>query len=155
LRLIRRAQGKTCTFAADDNDLVELYAALTSRQARGTRGEPPAWLAQTMGELRADWNSSTTVGSIARRAGVHPVYLARCVRRWYNVGVAEELRRVRMQRAAVAVADISTTVSGIAHEYGFSDEPHLCRQFEHDLGLTPGRYRKLVRSLDYTWRGRT
>jgi AraC family transcriptional regulator len=155
LRLIRRANGATCTFAADDDDLVDLCAALTARKAIPVCGDPPAWLAQVICELRCSWHPDVTVAAIAQRAGVHPVYLARCVRRWYGVGLAEELRRLRLQSASIALADAARTISDVAHAQGFSDEPHLCRDFERGFGMTPGRYRKLVRSLDYRWRAST
>jgi AraC-like DNA-binding protein len=44
-------------------------------------------------------------------------------------------------------------VSTVAHSRGFADEPHLCRDFLRSVGTTPGRYRTLVRDLDYQ-RGR-
>jgi AraC family transcriptional regulator len=143
----------TCTFPEDDADLVDLIAALTARRATPVHGTPPAWLSQTMAELRASWNAERTVTSVAQRAGVHPVYLARCVRRWYQTGLGEELRRLRLQAASAAVSEATRTVSDVAHDHGFSDEPHFCRQFAQSIGMTPGRYRRLIRSLDYTWRG--
>jgi AraC family transcriptional regulator len=151
LRLIGRANGSTCTFAADDDDLVELCAALTAREAACARPQPPRWLAQIMSEVRHEWRSDLCVAAIAQRAGVHPVYLARCVRRWYDVGLAEELRRLRLHAASRALADGARTISDVAHAHGFSDEPHFCRDFQNGFGMTPGRYRRLVRSLDYRW----
>lgn len=151
LRLIARSGGATSTIAADDDDLVELCAALTSRETARARSQAPAWLAQVMKEVRNEWRPDVTVASIAQRAGVHPVYLARCVRRWYDVGLAEELRRLRLHAASRALADGARTISDVAHAHGFSDEPHLCRDFQRSFGMSPGRYRKLVRRLDYRW----
>jgi AraC-like DNA-binding protein len=42
-----------------------------------------------------------------------------------------------------------STVSNVAHELGYADEPHLCREFKGALGLTPGRYRALLGKLLY------
>ena len=154
LNLVRRSQGGAGTFAADDPDMLDLLAGMTARRAAATRGSPPAWLTQVMEELRKQWHPGMSVCDVARRAGVHPVYLARCVRRWFGIGVAEELRRLRMQSAAAALATTGDTVCCIAHAHGFADEAHLCREFRCAAGTTPGRYRSLVGSLDYTWRGR-
>jgi AraC-like DNA-binding protein len=82
------------------------------------------------------------------------VYLARSVRRWYGTGVGEELRRLRIRSAAGAIAESGATVSTVAHAHGFADEAHLCRAFRRALGVTPGRYRALVRDLGHHWRGR-
>jgi AraC-like DNA-binding protein len=152
LRLISRSRGARCTFRSDDDDLVELCAALTARRAQQALGLPPAWLREVMVEIRENWRANLTVSTIAQRAGVHPVYLARCVRRWYNVGLSEELRRLRVRAAFTQLGGASRTVSDVAHSLGYSDEPHLCRDFERHFGMTPGRYRRLVQSLDYRWR---
>ncbi|HEY7567149.1 MAG TPA: AraC family transcriptional regulator [Gemmatimonadaceae bacterium] len=154
LSLVMRSQSGTCSFAADDPDMLDLLAGMTARRAPATRGSPPAWLTQVMEELRKQWHPGMSVRDVARRAGVHPVYLARCVRRWFGTGVAEELRRLRLQAAAAALATSEDTVCSIAHAHGFADEAHLCRELRCAAGTTPGRYRSLVGSLDYTWRGR-
>lgn len=154
LRLVYRANSSGVrAFDADDPDLLDLLAAFTARPAPATRGRPPAWLEETMLELRASWHPGLSVADVAGRAGVHPVYLARSVRRWFGTGVGEELRRLRIRSAAGAIAETSATVSHVAHAGGFADEPHLCREFRRAVGITPGRYRALVGDLGYTWGG--
>jgi len=153
LRLVRRATGARSSFPADDPDLLDLLAAVSARPAAPPRGCPPRWLVETMEDLRGGVRPGGSVAAVARRVGVHPVYLARCVRRWYGTSVGDELRRLRLQAAASVIAEPRGTLSQVAHEGGFSDEPHLCRDFRRVAGMTPGRFRRLVRNLDYTWRG--
>lgn len=147
LRLVVRAGGGPASYAADDADLLDLLAAVTARPATAARGTPPAWLADVVRDLRDSWTPATTVADVARRAGVHPVYLARCVRRWYGTGVAEELRRLRLRSAVAATLERRRTLAEIAHAHGYADEPHLCRDLRRATGLTPGRYRALVDAL--------
>ena len=154
LRLVRRASDGASSFAVDDPDFLDLLAAFTARPASLASGRPPAWLAETMEDLRASWHPALSVADVARRAGVHPVYLARCVRRWFGTGVADEMRRLRIRSAAAAIAENRETVSRVAHAGGFADEPHLCREFRRTVGIPPGRYRTLVEELDYHQRGR-
>jgi AraC family transcriptional regulator len=153
LRLVHRAKAGMLAFDNDDPDVLDLLAAFTARPAPPTHGEPPAWLKATMLELRSSWRPGLSVADVARSAGVHPVYLARCTRRWFGTGVGEEIRRARIRSAAAAIADSDTTVSRIAHGGGFADEPHLCREFRRTVGVTPRHYRNLVRELRYAWRG--
>jgi AraC family transcriptional regulator len=171
LRLVRRGRAGAAAFAADDPDLLDLLAAFTARPAPPPRGRPPAWLAGTMAELRAAWHPRLGVADVARRAGVHPVYLARCVRRWYGTGVGEELRRLRLRAAVVATVEAfggrgtraggtsdggthaGGTLSGVAHALGFADESHYCRAVRRATGMPPGALRALVASLDYQGRG--
>jgi AraC family transcriptional regulator len=147
LRLAARITGASSEVAPDDPDVVDLVALLTARRVRTTR--PPEWLIRTMESLREQWHPSLTVADVASQAGVHPVYLARCVRRWYGVGVAEELRRIRLSASAEALAGGRETVARVAHTHAFADEPHLCREFSRSTGMTPGRFRRLANRLDY------
>jgi AraC family transcriptional regulator len=147
LRLAARMTGARFEVAADDPDVVDVVALLTARPARPTC--PPEWLVRTMESMRAEWHPALTVADVARKAGVHPVYLARCVRRWYGVGVGEELRRIRLSATAETLAAGHETVARVAHTHAFADEPHLCREFSRSTGMTPGRFRRLVNQLDF------
>lgn len=149
LRLVGRGSRGITGFASDDPDVLDLLAVFTARPAADPRGSPPAWLGQTLAELRESWHPGVNVSDVARRAGVHPVYLARALRRWFGTGVAEELRRLRFRSAAEAVSAGRNTISCIAHSFGYADEAHLCREFRRAVGTTPGRYRALLRGLAF------
>lgn len=147
LRLVKRAKTHRIDVTRDDADLVDLLAVFTARKVAADQGTPPRWLSETIDAMRAEWKPGTTVADISRKANVHPVYLARCVRRWYGHGIAEELRRVRLTAASAAIADGKQTISVVAHATGFSDEAHLCREFSRTTGVAPGAYRSLLQSL--------
>ena len=148
LLLIRRAKEHCVkSFSAFDPDVTDLLSAFTARATTRDSGEPPAWLRQTMMELRDTWHPEIIVSDVARSAGVHPVYLARCVRRWYGTSIGDELRRLRFASAVARLAGDSSTVSSIAHGNGYSDEPHLCRTARQTLGMTPRQLRSLVASV--------
>ena len=152
LKLVRRAERSTDRFEATDHDVVDLLAAFTARRAGPAHGTPPGWLGAIMEEVRDGWHPALTAGSLARRAGVHPVYLARCVRRWFSTSIGTELRRQRLRAAASGIADGRHTISNVAQDCGFADEPHLNRDFRGVTGMTPGRFRTLVRRREYNWR---
>jgi AraC family transcriptional regulator len=152
LKLVRRAERSTDRFETTDPDLLDLLAAFTARRAGPAHGVPPGWLNAIMQEVREGWHPTLTASSLARRAGVHPVYLARCVRRWFATSIGAELRRQRLRVAASGIADGRRTISTVAQDCGFADEPHLNRAFRGVTGMTPGRFRTLVRKRDYTWR---
>jgi AraC family transcriptional regulator len=144
LRLISRAERGESTFDSDDDDITDLFAAFTARSADPPAGNPPRWLRDAFELARDGWHAGLTVRDVAASAGVHPVYLARCMRRWYGTTTAEELRRARLSRAVGLLTRPATTVSVAAHDVGFSDEPHLCREFSRATGVTPGRFRGLA-----------
>jgi AraC family transcriptional regulator len=155
VRLVGRARGASTIVADDDPDLIDLLVRFTARPAPVAHGTPPAWIADVVSRLRAEWRPSIRVADLAREAGVHPVYLARAIRRWYGTGVAEELRRARLRAAVATITRARDPIAKIAHEHGFADEAHLCRSIRASVGLSPGRYRSLLERLSFQWRGRT
>jgi AraC family transcriptional regulator len=146
LRIVNRGNVGERSFATDDVDVVDLVAAISSRPD-APAGAPPQWLAATVRELREGWTAGLTVAGVARRARVHPVYLARCIRRWYGIAAAALLRDARLRHAADALVDGHSTVSSVAHGTGFSDEAHLCRSFVEAAGCTPARFRSMARAF--------
>lgn len=112
----------------------------------GGAKSPPNWLRLVMEEITAaTWIGELRVSELARRAGVHPVYLARAVRRWYGTSVGSVIRNRRLLDAANLLSrDREATISQIAHRSGYSDEAHFCRSFGASTGITPGRFRRLM-----------
>ncbi len=152
LRLVQhaRTQCATADFPLDHPDVLELLALFTARATREVRGQPPQWLDDTITRLADEWRPGLRVGDVAQRAGVHPVYLARCVRRWYGVGLGQLMRRLQVRHAIARCMDADDPIASAAHAAGFADESHFNRAMRDVTGMPPGRYRRLVRSLACT-----
>jgi AraC family transcriptional regulator len=151
LRIVARGRTGQRRFAADDDDVVELLASLSARRADSPPPScaAPRWLRDAAAHLEEGWRPGLSVRDVARAAGVHPVYLARCLRRWFGVGGADLMRRARLKYAARAIADTSQTMARVAHATGFADEAHLCREFSKATGFTPARFRRLGHEIDH------
>lgn len=147
LRLVSRGLGGHRQFAGEDDDIVDLLAAVSARLCVPHRAGGPRWLASVVQQARDDWQPGLTVGDLARAAGVHPVYVARCVRRWYGIGAADLLRESRLRHATRAIADGDRRIATVAHDAGYADESHLCREFGKAAGMPPARYRRLARAF--------
>ena len=52
---------------------------------------------------------------------------------------------VRMRQAALLLAEPNVTLREVAFNSGFSDAPHLVREFNRVVGLTPQNYRMMYR----------
>ncbi len=147
LRLVAQASTGATSFASDHADVIDLLAMITARRAREARGTPPRWLADAVDELHDTWRAGTRVSDVASRIGVHPVYLARCVRRWYGHGVSDELRFLRQRAAIDAMVGGHSTLSTIAHAVGYADESHLNRELSTLSGEPPARLRRGLGNL--------
>ncbi|HVZ48464.1 MAG TPA: helix-turn-helix domain-containing protein, partial [Gemmatimonadaceae bacterium] len=123
LRIAERGARGERAFAVDDDDVTDLIAALSARAAPLAAGATPAWLVDAVRSIDEGWRPGLTVRDVACAARVHPVYLARCVRRWHGVSAGDLVRRARLRHAAREVAARRVTVSAIAHALGYADEP--------------------------------
>lgn len=143
LRLVRRGVAGERRFDVDDDDVVALVAAISAREA-AQRGAPPGWLRSVVERLEQDESVPRTTAEVARQARVHPVYLARCLSRWYGESTRAMLQARRLRDAAETLTQGSPTVSVVAQRAGYADEPHLHRTFGRELGLTPRAFRELA-----------
>ncbi len=108
-------------------------------------GRSPPWLMRVQERIHSGGGNTGGVRELSNEAGNHPVYLARAFRRHLGAAPTEYVRRSRVTEAAYRLAATSDPLSRIALDHGFADQPHFCRSFKAELGLSPGRYRRLAR----------
>lgn len=100
---------------------------------------PPVWgecVVAALGEEAA----STEI--VAQRLSLHPAWLARAYRAWRGEGMAETVRRKRVERAAIALRASTDALADVAVAAGFCDQSHMNRAFRAVLGRTPLEVRR-------------
>lgn len=122
-----------------------LLDAVEAGLDRGLSPSPPRWLEQVRQRLDGEFVGGRSVRSLAQDAGVHPVSLTRAFRRHYRCSVTSYRKRLRVRSAADALATTTVPLSWVAHESGFADQCHLSRVFKSEMGVSPGRFRSLMR----------
>lgn len=140
-------------FACNDEDsavtieglTLEILAACTGSNAKACAAPHPRWLAEARDLLDARFREPLTLRSIARGAGVHPVYFAAAFRRFYHRSVGEYLRWRRLEYVRGKLLDPELSLAEIALDAGFADQSHLTRNFKRLTGRTPGEYRTFLR----------
>lgn len=105
----------------------------------------PAWLTSALEHVRDEFRAPPSARELARRAGVHPVHLARVVRRDTGHSLAGIVRLRRIEHA-IGLLGSDEPLSSIALDCGFADQPHFTRAFRQVTGMCPGTMRRLLRS---------
>ncbi len=72
--------------------------------------------------------------------------LERRFRKAFRRGVSEEIRRVRMERAAALLSGTEMPIAQVASNSGFSEAKHLSTVFRRESGLTPTEFRNMSRA---------
>lgn len=127
-------------FGAQESIVLELLAAVDETAvAPGS----PQWLKDVLDRVRDEFQSPPSTSELARSAGVHPVHLARVIRRETGRTLAELVRQRRVEHA-VGLLTSDRSLASIATRAGFSDQAHFTRCFRTITGFTPGEMRRLL-----------
>jgi AraC family transcriptional regulator len=122
---------------------LELIAIADRSPAR--RVTSPPWLPEVVERLRDEFRSEIGLTTLAAGAGVHPAHLARAFRVREGCSVGEFVRRCRVEWAAVQLKTTEASLAQVAQAAGFYDQSHFTRVFTRHIGVSPARYRALVR----------
>ncbi len=95
--------------------------------------------------LRENFRSQFTLDEIAAAVGAAPARLSAIFRGVRGRSIAEEQRRMRIDYACRRMLDSRLSLAEIGLECGFADQPHFSRAFRSVTGMTPARYRALLR----------
>jgi AraC family transcriptional regulator len=120
--------------------VLALLAELTPPKTPTWRGRRPAWLDRSIERLHAP--APPSIASLAEEAGVHPVYFTRVFRAAVHATPTEVALRARLERTATELLQSEARIAAIAHEAGFADHSHFCRQFRRMFEVTPSEYRR-------------
>jgi AraC-like DNA-binding protein len=85
------------------------------------------------------------LSDVANELAVHPGSLARAFRQQHGRSLGTFLREVRVRRAAERLVRSTESIAEVALAVGFADQSHLTRWFLPHVGVTPARYRSIVR----------
>jgi AraC family transcriptional regulator len=144
-RLASELRAKDSSWGLAAEGLALQLLALAGRAWPDTPPLRASWLRDVRDLLDARVPQQPTLTELAEVARVHPVHLARSFRREYGVTVAQYARGLRLDWAAQRLIEGDCTLAEVAAEAGFADQSHFTRSFREYAGVTPGRYRDLLR----------
>lgn len=137
-------------FSSSDPLGVELDELLTCsldqiRCARAETVPAPDRMARVRDRLRSTVAAPPRLAELAAEVELHPSHLCRLFRRQFGCSMGEYVRRVRIRRALeLLTRQPRSSLSGIAFDLGYADQPHFTRDFRRLVGVPPGRYRSMV-----------
>jgi AraC-like DNA-binding protein len=94
------------------------------------------WLRQIYEEA-ADSNQPRPLLSIAKTLGTDPSLLSRQFKTAFGYTYGEVVRSARLQRLAADLISESATLVDLSNQHGFSDQSHMGRWTQRQLGVSP------------------
>ena len=135
----RRLAALLSSTHADEAPLGQATARFVAEALAQEPVQPPGWV----GDARR-WVSDRMISTddLARRLDLHPAYVAHAYRFAAGEGIAETLRRRRVESASALLRRTELPLAEIALAAGFCDQSHMNRCFSAVLGRTPLRVRQ-------------
>lgn len=97
--------------------------------------------------LWIDAHSSETIGldTVARETGLSPFHFLRMFTGVLGVTPHQYLVRSRLRHAVRLLTEETRAITDIALDVGFNDLSNFVRTFQRAAGLSPGRFRRVIR----------
>lgn len=123
--------------------LAELFSKAIGAEVQASR-QKPLWVKQLRDILHDNAVEQWSLQPLAQQLGIHPVHLSRDFSKYFNCGLGEYIRTIRVQKALSLLPDATTSLTNIALECGFADQSHFTRSFKSLYQVTPLAYRNLL-----------
>lgn len=111
------------------------------RQSTDTLAVDDDDLAQAIAFIRSNAGAPIQVGDVLRAVPVSRSWLERRFQRFLGRSPAEEIRRVRLERAKRLLAETDMPVPKVAGACGFGSSEYLAYAFKQATGQTPREFR--------------
>ena len=91
---------------------------------------------------------SFNVSSLALQVGVEQKQLYRKVKQFTGMSPVNYIRKLRMKKAAILLAQQKFTVSEVMYLVGYSNASHFARCFTQEYGMSPKTFMKTKMSTE-------
>ena len=95
--------------------------------------------------IEANAREAVDLGQAASQVGLSPFHFLRLFAKVIGVTPHQHLVRSRLRHAARLLADETRTITDVAFEVGFGDLSNFVRTFHRAAGISPRRFRRMVR----------
>lgn len=121
--------------------IVVARAAAKHSEMLERRTQPNTVAKGAISLINGRYREKLSLAEIAAHAFVCPQHLSREFKRATGLSVLKYIQHLRIQDAAVKLADTDMTVEEIAAHVGYGDAAFFIRVFAEYMGVTPGKYR--------------
>ncbi|RRN63977.1 helix-turn-helix domain-containing protein [Caulobacter sp. 602-1] len=102
---------------------------------------PPWRLRKILGRIEAGLDQRIKLSELAALTGLSTGHFSRTFKNSVGDTPLSFIRRRRIERAKVLMAETSAGLAQVAQDCGFCDQAHFTRAFHHLVGLSPHRWR--------------
>jgi len=103
---------------------------------------PYSQISSVVEYIRSHHRDQISVTDLAKRAKLSPRQLNRKFNDAFGMSAQDFLTKTRIQTASDALLNTASSISEIAHQFGFCDQSAFTQAFRKHTGITPLKFRK-------------
>lgn len=129
--------------------LFELFAELCfdgyfTEQKKNTHPRQTKALANLISWLQSNFTESVNLDRLSEISGFSKKYLCRVFKEYTSKTVVDYINELRIENACLEMKHKSITEA--AYDSGFNDLSYFCKVFKNHLGITPGEYKRNIKT---------
>ena len=93
--------------------------------------------------IEQHYGESISQENIARMLQLSPTYFSKIFKAEMNIGFAEYIVQVRLEKAKDFLLTTNFSVKEIAYKVGYTDDKYFSKLFKKQIGIKPTEFRKL------------
>lgn len=122
--------------------LLKIFNQLSSQKEN--LGKKPIWVKQIDEILHENSTEKLSLEELSHTLNIHPIHLSRDFHKYFHCNLGEYLRKLKVEKSLKLLNEYES-LSEVALECGFSDQSHFIRCFKENIGITPLRYKNLLK----------
>ncbi|GAB0156041.1 hypothetical protein CHRYSEOSP005_13030 [Chryseobacterium sp. Alg-005] len=142
-QLFREAKMSGNSLEISLNQLL-LYVFSQFSDQNGLREKKPAWAKQIEEILHENATEKLNLLDLSQTLDIHPMHLSRDFQKYFNCNLGTYIRKLKIEKS-LTLLNTDKSLTHIAIECGFADQSHFIRCFKENMGLTPLKYRQILR----------
>ncbi|WP_449389389.1 helix-turn-helix domain-containing protein [Chryseobacterium lineare] len=124
--------------------LLHLFDQLSDQKSSSNSEKKPIWVKQIDEILHERFTEKLSLHELSKTLNIHPIHLSRDFQKYFRCNLSEYLRKLKVEKSLKIINDFES-LSEVALECGFSDQSHFIRCFKENIGITPLRYKKILK----------
>lgn len=125
-----------------DQLLLSIFSQFSNQKER--REKKPAWAKHLEEILHENAAEKLNLSDLSQTLNIHPVHLSRDFQKYFNCNLGTYIRKLKIEKSLILL-NTDKPLTHIALECGFADQSHFIRCFKENTGLTPFKYRQILR----------
>jgi AraC-like DNA-binding protein len=122
--------------------LLDLFDQLSNQKSSSEKN--PIWVKQVDEILHEHCTEKLSLEELSKTLNIHPMHLSRDFQKYFHCNLGEYLRKLKVEKSLKLLNEFES-LSELALECGFADQSHFIRCFKENIGITPLKYKKILK----------